>query len=143
MNVLAHILRFLPRALPVIRRDVGSGIASARRNVRAVWLVTDPEALSELFAQVADHVSTAHHDELRRHQQQRMQQRRTAFLRDGRAVYEGELCARPVSRGLVLGDLETRPDVETWLSETLGLDEWYGDTRRVRLILEDADASSS
>lgn len=34
------------------------------------------------------------------------------------------LYARPASRGLVLTDIETRPDVETWLADTLGLDDW-------------------
>jgi hypothetical protein len=143
VNTLTHILRFAPRALRVIRRDVGSCLATTRHNVRAVWLVTDPDAIRNLLDQVESYVPTAQDEELCAQQEQRMRERHAAFQRDGRAVYEGELCARPVSRGLVLADLETRPDVETWLSETLGLDEWYGDSRLVRLIVEDADASSS
>lgn len=92
MTALARtlrILRVLPRAARVLRRDVGGGLATARHNTRAVWLVSDPEAISELFAQAADDAATAQDDELRRRQQQRMRERRAAFDRAGLAVYEG------------------------------------------------------
>jgi hypothetical protein len=135
----AHIRRFLPRAAAVLGRDIRAGLRSARHTLRALWLTTDPDAMSELFTQVTDHTPTAEDEARRRQHQERAQQRQAAFLRDGRAVYEGELHARPAWRSLVLGDLESRPDVETWLAETVGLDEWYGDTRRVRLIVEDPE----
>jgi hypothetical protein len=143
MNTLTHILRALPRALRVIRRDVGSGLASAGRNVRAVWLVTDPDAIRDLLDQVESYGLTVQDEELRAHREQHRQQRGAAFVRDGRAVYEGELRALSGSRGLALGDLQSRPDVEIWLLETLGLDDCYGDSRRIRLTVEDAEAPAS
>jgi hypothetical protein len=58
------------------------------------------------------------------------------------AVYEGELRARPAERGFVLTDLESRPDIEQRLADTLGLDTWHGGARPVRLIVDHASASS-
>jgi hypothetical protein len=93
--------------------------------------MSDPRAFEKLFDNVAPALEAdenQHHRELTAAWEQ--------LLADGRAVYEGEVRARPVMRGVILDDIETAPDVDTWLAEALGLDDWHGGSRRARLIVE-------
>jgi hypothetical protein len=66
------------------------------------------------------------------------------LVAEGRAVYEGEVYAKPAARGVVLTDLDRRPHVDDWLVDVLGLDDWSGgDSCDVRLVVEPLPSRSA
>ena len=130
-----RVWRFAPRAVRGVRRDVRWLAPSVARKVAAAWRASDPgwyernlaelAARGESFAPVRDAMT------------RRREQRRAEFLAAGaRLAYEGELYARPVLRGLVLSDLDGRPHLDDFIVTALGLDDWSGESCRVRLTVE-------
>jgi hypothetical protein len=130
----SRLHRFLPRAARAAMRDLSMGSRSAARNVAATWRATDPHRSEKLAALLASR--DPEWQLVRERDERRRADAWARLVAAGRATYEGELRARPAMRGLMLDDIEGRPALDSWLADTLGLDDWHGTTRRVRLIVE-------
>jgi hypothetical protein len=144
-SALRRVRRFLPAAARSLRRDAAPSLrdaaSSLRRvahNVRTAWLVSDERYMEKLLADLTAQREDPQWRAAREQAERARMQRRERLLAEGRAVYEGEVYAKPASRGVVLTGLDRRPHVDDWLVDVLGLDDYWsgGDSCDVRLVVE-------
>jgi hypothetical protein len=103
-------------------RQIASGFAHA-------WKQSDPLWAERLMQRIAEH-----EDEWRTAATgQRARARERLAAQDWTATYEGEVEVRAALRGIHLAELADSPELGDWLSESLGLNDWSGETARLRI----------
>ena len=118
------------RRMRALRHPEYLGVLTA---LRRPWLVPDPAWVGKaLGGEGSDPTLEAQ----RADSDRARAEARAARLREGPVAYTGELYVRAANRGIVLADLEGRPDIEAWLEQQFALDGYHGDSAFVRLTAE-------
>jgi hypothetical protein len=105
------------------------------KTVRRSWTTSDPQWWGKAFPDVEPSP-----EELERlaEAKRRREQVRAQLTGGRKAVYEGAVKARVAMRGLRLDNPgHEHSDLDGWLTNVLGLDDWYGDrVEGVRITVE-------